>query len=203
MDKQEYLNEISASTRPVAPPKKSIFSSKILWVILAGVVAFVILAIIGALISGSGSSVKDRLYALITRIDNTSAVIDEYRSDIKSSSLRSDTASLSTILSNTSKSLTDYATAKYNYKPKDVKQSVQEEETLAKDALTDELFKAKINGLLDDTFAHKMAYEVSIIMTREAQLMKSTSDDLYSILDGSYQSLDILYHKFDNFSETQ
>ena len=184
MDKQEYLNEISASTRPVAPPKKSIFSSKILWVILAGVVAFVILAIIGALISGSGSSVKDRLYALITRIDNTSAVIDEYRSDIKSSSLRSDTASLSTILSNTSKSLTDYA-------------------TLAKDALTDELFKAKINGLLDDTFAHKMAYEVSIIMTREAQLMKSTSDDLYSILDGSYQSLDILYHKFDNFSETQ
>ena len=64
------------------------------------------------------------------------------------------------------------------------------------------MFEAKINGILDRIYAHKMAYEISLITTREAQIMKSINNDtLNEILTTSYNSLETLYDKFNNFSE--
>jgi hypothetical protein len=89
-------------------------------------------------------------------------------------------------------------------KPKDANENIAEEETLAKDDLVNELFEAKINGNLDRIYAHKMAYEISLITSREIQLYKSTNNEsLKEILDTSYNSLSNLYDKFNDFSETK
>ena len=93
---------------------------------------------------------------------------------------------------------------KYNMKPKDANDSITEEETLTKDGLANELFEAKINGILDRIYAHKMAYEISLVTSREIQLYKSTNNEnLKGILDTSYNSLSNLYDKFNDFSETK
>ena len=77
-----------------------------------------------------------------------------------------------------------------------------EEETTAKDGLEAELFEAKINGILDRIYTHKMAYEISLITNREAQIMKSINNEtLNEILTTSYDSLETLYDKFNDFSE--
>lgn len=204
MDRQEYLNQISMKNSPAKKSKSGIFASKFFWVGVVGAVAFILILIIGSILGGSRGNDKERLFALILHIDNTSEVISEYQPYVKSSNLRSHSASLGSVLSDTSKKLTDYATEKYNFKAKDVKESIAEEETLAKDGLTNELFEAKISGTLDRIYAHKMAYEISMITSREAQLLRSTNNDvLKSAITTSYNSLSNLYDKFNEFSETK
>ena len=204
MDRQEYLNQISMKNRPAKNSKSGIFASKFFWVGVIGAAIFILILIIGGILGGARGSDKDRLLALILHMDNTSEVIGEYQPNVKSSDLRSYSASLNGVLSNTSRELTNYIAEKYNMKPKDANDSIAEEETLTKDGLANELFEAKINGILDRIYAHKMAYEISLVTSREIQLYKSTNNEnLKGILDTSYNSLSNLYDKFNDFSETK
>ena len=206
MQGQEYLDQISAANRPEKKPGglTKIFSSKFFIVGMIGIIAFIIIMIIGAVLSGNRGGDKNLSYALKLHIDGTSEVIQKYQSDVKSSDLRSSSASLYSILSNTSKELTDYITAKYDFKEKDVNKNIAKEATLSKDGLEAELFEAKINGILDRIYAHKMAYEVSLITSEEAKIISSTgSADLKELLTKSYNSLNNLYDKFNSFSETK
>lgn len=204
MDRQEYLNQISVANRPVKEPKSGIFASKFFWVGIIGLVAFILIMILGAIISGTKGNEKERIFSLILHLDNTSAVIEQYQSSVKSSDLRSYSASLKGILSNTSKELTTYAEEKYDFKVKNVDSKISEEETLSKDGLENELFEAKINGVLDRIYAHKMAYEISLITNRESQIFKSSgNENLKNILETSYNSLNNLYDEFNDFTETK
>lgn len=204
MDRQEYLNQISMKSHPTKNSKSGVFASKFFWVGAIGAAIFILILIIGGILGGARGNDKDRLLALILHMDNTSEVIEEYQPNVKSSDLRSYSASLHGVLSNTSRELTDYIAEKYNMKPKDANEGITEEETLAKDNLANELFEAKINGNLDRIYAHKMAYEISLITSREIQLYKSTNNEnLKEVLDTSYNSLSNLYDKFNDFSETK
>lgn len=205
MDKQEYLNEISADTRPTKSTKMpSFLSSKFLWVGIIGLVLLVIIIVIGSVIKGTNTNFKDQLSSLILHMDTTKEVTEQYRPDVKSSDLRSYAASLVTILSDNSATLTAYATEKYSYSAKKVDKSVTEEETSYKDALLSDFFNAKITGSLDRIYAQKLTTDISLIQSLEAQLIKRTSDSyLKDILNTSYESLSILYNNFNNFSESK
>ncbi len=210
MDKQEYLNQISATNRPVKSGGglSKILSSKLFLLGVGAVVLFIIIAIVGAVISGSKGSVKAESYALKMRIDNTMGTIGSYQKLVKSSDLRSDSASLNSVLSNTSRDLDSYLTEKYAVKSGDVAKTIGEklveEINLEKDGLKADLFEAKINGNLDRIYAHKMAYEISVIMSSESQIYNASGDDtLKGILATSYSSLENLYNKISNFSEAK
>ena len=160
--------------------------------------------ILGAIINGSKGDEKELNYKLKLHIDNTAKVIQNYQPLVKSSVLRSSSASLSSILSNTSRELNDYLVEKYNFKDKDVDKKIVEVATAKKDELETELFEAKINGILDRIYAHKMTYEISSIMSEEAKLINSSKNaGLKDLLTTSYQSLDNLYRNFSEFSETK
>ena len=202
MDGQDYLNQISAENRPVKKSKSGIFSSKIFMAIMIGVIALVFIIIVGSIIGNGKSSEKELSYALKLHIDNTSKVISEYQPEVKSSDLRSHSASLNGVLSNTTRELTDYLTSKYDFKEKDVPQKLVDEAQLEMDGLEADLFEAKINGILDRIYAHKMAYEISMLMSEENKLLNSTGDEAFqNILSTSYSSLENLYSKFNDFSE--
>lgn len=204
MDRQEYLNQISTKKQPAKKFQSGIFASKFFWVGVIGVAALILIIIIGSILGGGNNSTKDKIFSLILHMDNTSDVISDYQPNVKSSELRSYSASLNSVLSDNSKKLTDYAAEKYNFKARDAKKEITEEETLAKDALEADLFEAKINGVLDRVYAHKMAYEISLITTREAQILKSINNDtVKESLTASYNSLVNLYDKFNDFSETK
>lgn len=205
MDNQAYLNQISAANRPAKKSKiSSILSSKFFLVAVIFLVLLVVILVAGSLLGGGKTSSKDTIFSLILHINNTSDVISEYQPKVKSSDLRSYSASLSSILSDTNNNLTEFAVAKYGFKEKDVKENIVEKESLARDELENDLFEAKINGILDRVYAHKMEYEISSIMTSEAQIIKSIKDEgLTESLNRSYSSLQVLYDKFNDFSETK
>lgn len=202
MQGQEYLNQISASNRPVKKSSSGLLSSKFFIVGAIGVISLVLILIIGAMLSGDQGGEKNLSYALYAHINSTSEEIGEFQEFIKTSSLRSDAGSLNGILSNTKTKLTAYLEGKYKFKEKSIDKKTLANAENAKTELHDELFEAKINGVLDRTFAHKMSYEVSMFMIEENKILKSTkSDELKELLQESYSSLENLYPNFDEFSE--
>ncbi len=202
MDGQEYLEQISASNRPVTKKGRNIFTSKYFMLGMGALALLIIFIIIGSILRGNKGNNKNSLYSLLLHIDNTSKLIQDYQPEIKSSNLRSSSASLYGVLTNTSKKLTDYSVEKYDYSLKKVDKDIVEETTLNKDALESDLFEAKINGTLDRIFAHKMAYEISILNSEETKLINTTGDsELKEILTTSQEGLEVLYDNFNKYSE--
>lgn len=205
MEGQEYLNQISAAAKPKKQASDSRFSKSTL--IIGGVVALVLLIamiIFGAILGGNKDKEKNAGIALALHLKNTSEIIQDYQQYIKSSNLRSSSSSLMSITTDTNRNLINYLTEKYNYKEKDVDSNILEQATLEKDGLESELFEAKINGILDRIYAHKMAYEISSLMSEETRLMDLTKvEALDELLKTSFDSLNVLYENFNSFSETK
>ncbi|MBR0488169.1 hypothetical protein IJJ39_00625 [Candidatus Saccharibacteria bacterium] len=202
MDNKEYLEQISASVRPATKSKgKGILSSPIFKISVIGIIAFILIAILGAVLTGGRPSIKDETIELQLYVSSTMKAISDYQSDLKSSNLRSHSASLGSILSNTSRDLTNYLESTYDSaKPSSTAES---DEQLHLEGLESDLFEAKINGILDRIYAHKMAYEISMIMSRESSIYEHVSDSSFRTkLESSYNSLNTLYTEFNEFSET-
>ena len=205
MEGQEYLNQISAANRPVKKSKlSSLLASKLFIGGMIALIVLIIVIIIGSVLSGNKGGEKNNCYRLYLHLAATAEVIEDYQNDVKSSDLRASAASLKGVLTNTNKDLTGYLTEKYEFKEKEIDKDFVAAANTSKDGLEAELFEAKINGNLDRIFAHKMAYEISLIATEENQILSSTSNDtLKEILTKSYGSLDSLYDSFSDFSETK
>lgn len=136
---------------------------------------------------------------LLLHVNNTSKVIEEYQKDVRSSDLRASSASLLVTLSDTSKKL-----GENGVNAKSAEKTAISAANKHKEALANELFEAKINGILDRIFAHKMAYEVSLIAAEEARIINGTgSSNLKDSLSTAYSSLENLYDEFNDFSEAK
>lgn len=202
MDGQEYLNQISATVRPEKKSKMSFMNSTIFKVIAGAVVAFIAIVIVGAIINGGKAGAKDQAIALKLNIDSTLSVISKFQPSVKSSDLRSSSASLYSVLSNTNRELTNFITENYDYNSKNDDKKFADDVALERDGLESALFEAKINGVLDQVYANKMAYVISLISTKETSLYNATSnEELQSLLTTSYNSLKNLYDKFGDFQK--
>lgn len=204
MDGQDYLNQIASSVRPEKKSRFAFLNSPISKVIAIGIVLFIIVMIVGSSLTGSRVGAKDQAISLKLHIDNTLSIIAEYQPAVKSSELRSSSASLYSVLSNTSRDLTDVITNVYEYKPGKEEKKLVEAADLERDGLESSLAEAKINGILDKIYASRMSYEISLIMSKETNLYNTTgSDALMNVLKTSYDSLGTLHAGFDEFSETK
>ena len=203
MDSQDYLDQISRTARPPKQNKggiAGILSSKWFKWGLGALVALIVIIIFGSMLGGK-ETLEEKGINLKLRLDGTSEAITEYQGNIKSSLLRSLSSSLKGVFTNTSSQLSNYLTTTYGYEAGREKDAVKETAEMARDELMNELFEAKINGLLDRVFAHKMALEIYSVMSDEAGIANSSSDEaLKSLLSTSYDSLNNLYTQFNDFS---
>lgn len=204
MEGQEYLNQISATAKPTKKLRKNILSSKYFIFGAASVIVLILIMILGAILSAGKGDQKELSTALILHLNNNTELIEEYQPNIKSSDLRSDSSSLYSVITNTSKKLNDYLVEKYDFKEKNIAKNVVDAATQEREELNEELFKGKINGTLDRVFAHRMAFEISALATEEQAILTKTKDEtLKAILTESHDSLTNLYNKFDSFSEAK
>ena len=207
MDGQQYLDQISQTNRPVKQSGgglNKILTSKIFIVGVIGLVLLILIIILGSVIGSGKKSVKELGYELTLHLDNTSAVIKEYQSDVKSSRLRANSASLDGVLSNTKSQINTVLVDELGFsEKKDASDTAEEEAAAVGEELKNELFEAKINGILDRIYAHKMAYEISMFLAEEEQILENTSNEnLINAVNTSHESLTNLYDKFNDFSET-
>lgn len=211
MDGQEYLSQIAKDdTRPKRQKDtsgglglgidfKKILHSKIFLGVVIGLVLLFAVMIITSAMSGNKADIPDLATKLKAEIDETTEMINKYQDRVKSSTVRSNGASLYSVLSGTGLGLGGWITTAYpEYK------GLSEKETAAleasKTALDEELFAAKITGKLDWTFSSKMAEQIANILAQEDNLYTQTKDaDLKQILESNYDSLENLYNAFDNY----
>ena len=207
MDGQEYLNQISQSNqKPKATGKftlnKEFFGSKIFIFLAVSLVLLILIIILGSILGANKVDERSIAYDLKLHLTKTSEVIQDYQNNVKSSELRSSGASLYGLLTNTDKAITDYLVQKYKFKEKNIPKTAEAEAAEAQEELANELFEAKINGVLDRTFAHKMAYEILLLKSEENKLANIVKNEgLKEELEKSIGSLDNIYPKFNDFSE--
>ncbi|MBR3252794.1 hypothetical protein IKF84_01850 [Candidatus Saccharibacteria bacterium] len=210
MDSQDYLDQISAGVRPAGPKTglmKIISSKYFKWGMIA--LAVLIVIIIFGSILGNKPSMKNKCFSFNLHLAGDIEMIDTYQPSVKSSKLRSLSASLRGILSNTYSQLDAYIAQVFAIDDKVIEKSKElqnsmNDAALYKAELNNDLFAAKINGLLDRTYAHKMALEIYSIMSEETGIINTADDaNLKSILSSNQDSLENLYSEFSNFSETK
>lgn len=209
MDGQDYLEQISKSSKPVKVRQSKmggLMSSKYVKLIGGALIALVLIMIVGVMLgSGKNGGPKEQSYRLLLHLNGTSSLVQEYQPSIKSSKLRSSAASLYSVLTNTALGITSYLEQKYEFRgDQDIEESIVEQATLETEALNQDLFQAKINGFMDRIMAHKMAYEIRSFQAEEKELWESGVDEqLQNALKSSYDSLENLYPYFNDFSETK
>lgn len=202
MDNQAYLDQIS----PVE--KKTIlsgdlFKSKIMKLIIGGVVAVIAIIIFGTIIN-SGESEETKCIKLQLHTQNLSTIVKDFQPSLKSSKLRSNSTSLDAILKNISITNEKYLKEKYDFKKSSISEKLEEQEQNLYTELDNDLFTAQINGYLDRTYARKMSYESALLRSYIENIsVKNKTEEYKAELESFIKSLDLLEETFDSFSETK
>ena len=156
-------------------------------------------------IAGSSSSseptVVSELSRLYYRSDALEKTLTTYTPSVKSSSLRSSAASLSTILAELKSTSNTHFTAT-GAKLEDYPLTTADSSLItATDAA---LEKARLNGILDRTFASEIYYQIRyLIIIEDSTLAKSRDTTLNTFLTSSKSSLERLRDTFSSFSESE
>ena len=182
-----------------------IFSSIYFKIGIGALIALILIMIVGSILGGNGNSdMKTNLATLELRLEGTTEVISEYQQYLKSSRLKSISAALGSELTNTAKKIETYLDEKYEYDTGSLNSKITDAAEYDRISLNNDLFEAKINGLLDRIFVHKMDHEITTFMSEEQAIISSADDsDVQNMLKTSYSSLTTIYDEISSFSETK
>lgn len=208
MNNKEYLEQISTQTRQAKKTAtKSFFgldiSPKLLAFIIGGVVAAILIIIIGSIAgSGSNNSERDLTDRIYQRANNLSTVISDFNKRIKSSELRSMSTSLNAVLTETTYSLTTILENDFgsDNADKPAKEEIATEEEKRMEILSNDLETGRLKGQLDRVYASDFAYEIAMLLSLESEASaKTDKDSLRSALKTSSDNLEKLYEQFNSF----
>lgn len=208
MNNKEYLEQISTQTRQAKKSAtKSFFgldiSPKLLAFIIGGVVAAILIIIIGSIAgSGSNNSERDLTDRIYQRANNLSTVISDFSKRIKSSELRSMSTSLNAVLTETTYSLTTILENDFgsDNADKPAKEEIATEEEKRMEILSNDLETGRLKGQLDRVYASDFAYEIAMLLSLESEASaKTDKDSLRTALKTSSDNLEKLYEQFNSF----
>lgn len=195
MNNLEYLNQISQSSRPVKTRNNpSAIPIKFILKIVGGtILAFIALMIIGTALGNAGNKVSELSRQTYLRAANLNATVQAYGPQVKSSKLRSISASLSSVLTESSNQLANYLQTNKDGSKKDKealspKQSIIDAETALAQETNNTLANARLNGLLDRVYANQIQLQVSLLLSLCAELYDRAKDPKLSEIVNSLGS---------------
>lgn len=207
MNDMAYLQQISAENRsaPASNALSDLFSGKTFKILSVLVVVTLVVILALSVISAAmpkPATVDSDLSRIYLRSESLLETIKTYNSSVKSSELRAAGASLSAVLTDLSSSSAATLESAYGLKTSDLKLSSADSALLSK--TSDALASAKLNGLLDRSYASELSYQISHLLLLEDSALSKTSDSAVSdYLASSKSSLENLNLVFSNFSETK
>ncbi len=207
MNDMAYLQQISAENRsaPAGNALSDLFSGKTFKILSVLVVVTLVVILALSVISAAmpkPTTVDSDLSRIYLRSESLLETIKTYNSSVKSSELRAAGASLSAVLTDLSSNSAATLESAYGLKTSDLKLSSADSALLSK--TSDALASAKLNGLLDRSYASELSYQISHLLLLEDSALSKTSDSAVSdYLASSKSSLENLNLVFSNFSETK
>lgn len=200
MNDLDYLNQISA--KPGSSQKAGGFFDKKtkLIAIIIGAVLLMSIVLMMVMSSSPQPTASDELNNIYQRSNSLEETVRKYTKYLKSSSLRSSAAALDSLLTNAKSTSETLLQSKYGVKPG---KNPSAEDTKTIEELNTTLEKARLNGILDRSFAHELYYQIEflLIMEQSASRKVSSTGEVYQFLDSSYKSLAHISDTLKTFSE--
>lgn len=213
MNNMDYLNQISADTRP-AKKSASLFSSlpisgKLIKFILIGLAAFVLIIVISAILKNRKDPEQDLFTRINIRTSNLSDVIDDHNSDLKSTRLRAIGNNIASVLSYTESKTEEFIESYYGAEDKkgnknspSPNQAIIDEEDAYLEEIEADLEDARIEGHFDRTYHRTLTREIGYLLALEAELLNRTKkSDVIDTLIEPYNNLGTLYEEISNFTD--
>ena len=195
MDNLQYLSQISSSTPPSYVPKQPLFSGKLKTILIIAAVLILGLFIFG--LTSSSETPTDSLVELNLHATSLTDTVDSFRPSVKSTKLRSDSASLTALLGNISSLLSTQNLPK----PTESQESAEESKI---SELNSTLTFAKLNGYLDRVYAREFTLETTLLISMLRDASADSSDSSFQAsLASIISSLETLNTSFANFSEVK
>lgn len=183
MNNLEYLNQISKNSRPVKTGSKNQGFGMIIKIAVIGIVAFAVLMIIGAILSNKTNSTSTLGPQIYLRTANLETTINNYNKSLRSSRLRSIGLTLSSTLT---AAINQLDPSFKNSSSKD--KALVTSETEYQSNLDSILTNAKLNGMLDRTYANQMQLQTSLLLSMLDQAINHTKDENLKNIYIQYQS---------------
>lgn len=183
MNNLEYLNQISKTSRPVKTGANANGFGTIIKIAVIGVVAFLVLMILGMVIGKKADSSSNLGAQIYTRTTNLEKTVTTYNKSLRSSKLRSIGLTLSSTL-----------TAALNQMDEPLKsQASKDKEVTASESeysanLDQILTSAELNGMLDRTYANQMQLQTALLLSLLEQAINHTKDENLKGIYIQYQS---------------
>ena len=187
----DYLNQIAPQ------PQKSGVKDKFFFFIIGG--GLVIAAIVLLFMFNSGSNgPTQKMQTLSARMTTLQKVSGDTQKNLKSGDLRSTNSNLTIFLANANRDIAE-PLASNNVDVKKIDQKITKAEDGAK--LTQTLEDARLNAVLDRTYAREMTYQLQTVAALMQQIYDSTnSKSLKTYLEKTDADLQPLIKQFSDFS---
>lgn len=190
----DYLDQISAPPKRVTAPNPFV---------LLAVIAVGVLTIIGFgifMLGSNGKSSADKASNIYLRTQTLQKIADSTQKQLRDNDLRSTNAAFSLYLSNMIRDIKE-PLANLKVSTEKLPKSLTDKETAYASDITTRFEEAKLNIMLDRTYAREMSYQISVLRNMMAGLYKATSNtSLKSALGTSDPSLAQTGKKFQEFS---
>jgi len=201
MDNLDYLNKIAA--KPAPTTGKGFLSPTVVKLLVCAAAALALIIALGIIISAATArttALYEGYYLRLEALSSESGPIATYARDLKSSELRALAGTLKNSLT----------VAKQNFSgvlPElkvdlaAISQTASDSEANALALYTEELHDAKLNGILDRTFASSTALQISLVLATATQVIdKTSSETVKSIIRESMDDLETLLDLFTEFN---
>lgn len=202
MDGQQYLDQITPTANKHGK-FSNLFSNSIGKLLILGVVATILIIIIGSAFKGETHDAKSDLISLKLRLDNFSETVAKYGSYTKSSSLRTLTNTLSSMLNDSKENVKTHLTDAYQFnESKEITEDATAAEAEYFTNLNAELATASTGQSFDRAYARKISLALNHLMDLEYSIYTyASNDDTKNLLSTFYNDLVPIYNSFNNYSE--
>ncbi len=189
----DYLDQIST---PLKPQKTA--NHKLILIIMV-LLGLLVLVGVAALLLSSRPSTLDKASELSARMESLVEISKDQHSYLRDNDLRSDNTAYTIFLTNAIADLE--APLEAAGIEKDVTASIEAAESAHSSELTSEFDDARLNVVLDRTYAREMTYQIEVLQTMMRQVYDGTdNEELRTFLDNAYRNLTPIAESFDEFA---
>lgn len=189
-----YLDEIA----PVQH-KESFLDGKIKKLIGFGALAIVLVIMLSIFASSLSGNRKNDWTELSLNLKNTSSIVSNGKTSIKSNKLRSINSEISIFIVNTENDITPYL-EELKITEKNIPESTKNRLSVA--STIERLEDANLNAVYDRTYTREMAFQLSQLLNSLQKTYKSTkSEGAKEFLSTSYDNLESSYNSLVDFDK--
>lgn len=189
-----YLDEIA----PVQH-KESFLDGKIKKLIGFGALAIVLVIMLSIFASSLSGNRKNDWTELSLNLKNTSSIVSNGKTSIKSNKLRSINSEISIFIVNTENDITPYL-EELKITEKNIPESTKNR--LSVTPTIERLEDANLNAVYDRTYTREMAFQLSQLLNSLQKTYKSTkSESAKEFLSTSYDNLESSYNSLVDFDK--